>query len=85
MGAVGEIVGWVFDSRGTLIEGLTNDRVSSAPLVPASPRPVVGLAVGDVKVAAILGAMRGRLVNALVTDEATAEAILGAGLTTATP
>ena len=76
VGAVGEIVGWVFDSGGTPIEGLTNDRVSSAPLVPANPRPVIGLAVGDVKVAAILGAMRGRLINALVTDEATAEAIL---------
>ena len=76
MGAVGEIVGWVFDAGGSLIEGLTNDRVSSAPLVPANPHPVVGLAVGEVKVAAILGAMRGRLINALVTDEATAEAVL---------
>ena len=75
-GAVGEIVGWVFDSGGTQIAGLTNDRVSSAPLVPANPRPVVGLAVGEFKVAAILGALRGQLINALVTDEATAEAIL---------
>ncbi|MCY4428775.1 MAG: sugar-binding transcriptional regulator [Rhodospirillales bacterium] len=76
MGAVGEIVGWVFDSRGELISGLTNDRVSSAPLVASNPRPVIGLAAGEHKVAAILGAMHGRLVNALVTDEATAEAIL---------
>ncbi len=76
MGAVGEIVGWVYDSAGRLISGLTNDRVSSAPLVPANPRPVVGMAFGEVKVAAILGALRGRLINALVTDEATAEAIL---------
>ena len=76
MGAVGEIVGWVYDSGGALIEGLTNDRVSSAPLMPANPRPIVGLAVGECKVAAILGALRGRLVNALVTDEATASAIL---------
>ena len=76
MGAVGEIVGWVFDSGGALIEGLTNDRVSSAPLVPAKSRPVIGLAVGEVKVAAILGAMRGQLINALVSDEATAEAVL---------
>ena len=76
MGAVGEIVGWVFDSGGKLIAGLTNERVSSAPLVPANPRPVVGLAAGGHKVDAILGAMRGQLVNALVTDEATAEAIL---------
>ena len=76
LGAAGEIVGWVFDARGRLIEGLTNDRVSSAPLVPANARPVIGLAVGELKVAAILGALRGRLINTLVTDEATAEAIL---------
>ena len=75
-GAVGEIVGWVFDSRGRLIEGPTNRRVSSAPLVPDNPRPVIGLASGELKVAAILGALRGRLINALVTDESTAEAIL---------
>ena len=75
-GAVGEIVGWVFDSGGVPIEGLTNNRVSSAPLVPANPRPVIGLAAGELKVAAILGALRGRLINALVTDEATAEAVL---------
>ena len=43
--------------------------------MPASPRPVIGLAVGEVKVAAILGALRGQLINALVTDEATAEAV----------
>ncbi len=44
--------------------------------MPATPRPMIGLAVGEVKVAAILGAMRGQLINALVTDEATVEAIL---------
>ena len=75
-GAVGEIVGWVFDADGNLISGLTNDRVSSAPLKIANPLPVIGLAVGEKKVRAILGALRGRLINGLVTDEATAAAIL---------
>lgn len=75
-GAVGEIVGWVFDSDGKLIPGLTNERVSSAPLVPGNPRPVIGLAVGEAKVEAILGALRGRLINGLITDEATAKAVL---------
>ena len=31
-GGVAEIVGWVFDRDGKLIEGVTNDRVASAPL-----------------------------------------------------
>lgn len=75
-GAVGEIVGWAYDIQGQLISGLTNDRVSSAPLTPGNERPVIGLAVGQEKVPAILGALRGKLVNSLITDEATAEAIL---------
>ena len=77
-GAIGEIVGWVYDSQGNLIPGLTNDRVSSAPLQPDSPRTVIGLAVGAAKVPAILGALRGRLINGLITDELTAEALLSA-------
>lgn len=76
MGAVGEIVGWVYDQDGHLIPGLTNDRVSSAPLTPGVERPVVGLAVGQEKVRAILGALRGNLVNSLIADEATAQAVL---------
>jgi len=31
-GAVGEVVGWAFDAKGELIDGLTNDRVASVPL-----------------------------------------------------
>lgn len=75
-GAVGEIVGWVYDKQGKLIPGLTNDRVSSAPLNSVTERPVVGLAVGQEKAPAILGALCGNLVNSLITDDATAEAVL---------
>lgn len=74
--AVGEIVGWAYDQDGQLIPGLTNDQVSSAPPPPGNERPVVGLAVGQEKVRATLGALRGNLVNSLITDEATAQAIL---------
>ncbi len=75
-GAVGEIVGWVFDADGQLIPGATNDRVSSARLVPGNSQAVIGLAVGQIKSKAILGACRGRLINGLITDEATAAAVL---------
>ncbi len=75
-GAVGEIVGWVYDVQGALIPHLTNDRVSSAPLKVGSDMPVIGMAVGPAKVKAILGALNGRLINGLITDEATAQAIL---------
>lgn len=75
-GAVGEIVGWAYDAHGKLIEGSFNSRVSSAPIVPGNPRPVTGIAVGESKSKAILGACRGGLINGLITDEATAEAVL---------
>ena len=75
-GAVGEIVGWAYDVHGQLIEGSFNSRVSSAPIVPGNPRPVTGIAVGESKSKAILGACRGGLINGLITDEATAKAIL---------
>ena len=75
-GAVGEITGWAFDARGALIEGLTNDRVPGAPLEVAPRGPVACVAVGPAKVAAIAAALGGRLLSGLVTDEATAAAVL---------
>lgn len=78
-GAIGEIVGWVFDTNGALIPGTVNERVSSAPLIVDNPRPVVGLAIGIGKVRAIIGALRGGLINGLVTDEATAMDVLEKG------
>jgi DNA-binding transcriptional regulator LsrR (DeoR family) len=53
-----------------------NRRVASAPLPPATDRPVVAIAVGEAKVGALLAALRGRLVNGVVTSEATAERLL---------
>jgi DNA-binding transcriptional regulator LsrR (DeoR family) len=75
-GAMGEITSWVYDRDGELIKGLTNDRVASAPLLPANSKPVIGIAAGQMKVNAILGALRGRLINGLITNEATAEDLL---------
>jgi len=75
-GAVGEITSWVYDKNGKVIEGLVNDRVNSAPLVVDSTNPVVGIAAGEAKVEAIRGAMKGRLINCLITNEHTAEQLL---------
>ncbi|MBD1549247.1 sugar-binding transcriptional regulator [Roseibium aggregatum] len=75
-GAVGEITSWVYDRNGQLIEGLTNSRVASAPLEPATSRTVIGIAAGEGKVGAIGGALRGRLLSGLITNEATAESLL---------
>lgn len=75
-GATGEITSWVFDCNGKLIDGLTNDRVASATLKAAPTKPVIAIAVGPLKTDAILAAMRGRLINGLITDEAMAEQLL---------
>lgn len=75
-GAVGEIVGWAFDADGALIEGITNDRVASAPIPDRSRSLVIAAAMGRAKLPAIAAAIRGGLVNGLITDEATAKALL---------
>jgi DNA-binding transcriptional regulator LsrR (DeoR family) len=76
-GAVAEIVGWAFDAQGKLIEGLTNDRVASAPLPSRERSLVVALAMGEKKMPGILAAIGRRLVNGLITDERTAGRLLG--------
>jgi DNA-binding transcriptional regulator LsrR (DeoR family) len=78
-GAIGEIVGWVFDARGHLVEGLTNDRVASAPLPPRQSCEVIAVAAGGAKLAPLLGALRGRLVSGVITDETTAELLIAKG------
>jgi DNA-binding transcriptional regulator LsrR (DeoR family) len=77
-GAVGEITGWAFDRAGVPIAGLTNARVMSAPLPDLSAKLCVAVAVGASKVEPLRAALAGPLINGLITDEATAEALLGA-------
>lgn len=74
-GAVGEIIGYVFDAEGRLIDDAVNLRVSSAVLSPAPGGPTIAAAAGAEKIPAIRAALTGRLVTGLVTDEATAAAL----------
>lgn len=75
-GAIGEIIGWIFDAEGRLIEGGANERVASAPIPSRDAGRVIACAMGAAKVPGIRGAIRGGLVNGLITNEATAEALL---------
>ena len=75
-GAAGEITSWVYDGSGRVIDCAFNTRVASAPLPRAADRPVIGVAVGEAKVKAIRAALRGHLINGLITNEATAERLL---------
>ncbi|WP_425098737.1 sugar-binding transcriptional regulator [Tropicibacter sp. S64] len=77
-GAVGEIIGFVFDAAGKLIADEINERVSSAALRPTPNGPVIGAAHGTAKHAAIRAALAGALLDGLITDEETARALLAA-------
>jgi DNA-binding transcriptional regulator LsrR (DeoR family) len=76
LGAAGELTGWVFDAEGRIIEGGTNRRLTSIPPQIPAKTLTIGAAVGIAKVVAIKAALRGCLINGLITDEATASAIL---------
>lgn len=78
-GAVGEIAGRAFDAEGRLIDGAISERVTGLAVAPGNgARITIGAGAGPAKVQALRAAMRGGLVNALITDEPTAAAILGA-------
>jgi DNA-binding transcriptional regulator LsrR (DeoR family) len=75
-GAAGELTGWAFDAEGRIIDGGTNRRLTSIPPSVPAATLTIGAATGNAKVSAIKAALIGRLINGLITDEATASAIL---------
>lgn len=78
-GAVGEICGRPYDRDGQYIASAYTDRMMSYQIQSTPTRMVFGIGGGRSKVAAIRGAIRGRIINALVTDEVTARALLQVG------
>jgi DNA-binding transcriptional regulator LsrR (DeoR family) len=78
-GAAGEIASWVYDDSGTYIKSDRDRLVGALKIEPGRQKPVIGVAAGQSKVRAIRAALVGRILNGLVTDEATAEAILAQG------
>jgi DNA-binding transcriptional regulator LsrR (DeoR family) len=75
-GAVGEVTGQAFDSEGRLIESEVSSRITAIPVERPPTRLTIGIAGGQAKTAAITGALRGRLVTGLITDEVVARAVL---------
>ena len=76
-GAVGEIVGRIYDKNGQTVDedlkrkmvGISLDKIAKIPVR-------VGMSYGKDKIEAIKGAIAGGLVNVLVTDVPTAELLL---------
>lgn len=75
-GAVGEVAGWVFDDAGQYLDLNISGRVGGVRIERGQTRPVIGVAAGQTKVRAMRAALEGQIINGIVTDEATARALL---------
>jgi DNA-binding transcriptional regulator LsrR (DeoR family) len=77
LGAVGDIALRFFDADGRPIEHPINDRIIGLDLnqIKAIPH-VVGVAGGQGKYEVVRGAVRGHLVDVLITDELTATRLI---------
>jgi len=76
-GAVGEICGKYYDRQGQVLDVDFNQRVVAIQIEKlAHIDRVIGIACGEGKAEAILGAIDGRLINVLVTDSDTARKLM---------
>jgi len=73
-GAVGEILGRFFDVEGKRVPTILDDRVMAVEMPTRCP--VIAVAYGKEKVLSIVGAIRGGIIQGLITDERTALAVL---------
>jgi len=79
LGAIGEVTGWAYDAAGRIIAGGFNERLTSVPRIVPPEQLVVAAAQGNGKVLPIHAALRGRIVNGLITNETTARSLLALG------
>ena len=77
VGVVGDLMGYLMDEEGTVLDIPQNRRVvAMRPEDLAAVDTVIAIAGGAAKAAAILAALRASYVDVLVTDTAAAEALL---------
>ncbi len=75
--AVGDINSYFYDKKGNRCETALDDRVIGIDLEQIKRiRYVIGIAGGVEKVDAIYGALKGKIINSIVTDHETAEKLL---------
>jgi deoxyribonucleoside regulator len=76
-GAVGDIFSYFFDESGKICDTDLKDRIFSIPVDTLKKVPYsIGVAGGKIKAEAMLGAIRGKYVNILITDSTAAERML---------
>ncbi|QNN53868.1 sugar-binding transcriptional regulator [Nocardioides mesophilus] len=83
---VGDLAARYFDVQGREVKGAVSERILAIDLDDLRNIPnVVGVAYGRAKTPGVLGALRGRLVDSLVCDEALARALLSESATKPDP
>lgn len=76
-GGIGEILAHVYDINGNLVNSSYEDRLMSLEINDLVKIPTrVGVAFGQNKKEAILGAVRGKFINVLITDDNVANYLL---------
>lgn len=76
---VGDTCCRFFDGKGRAIHGVVHDRVLAIELDELRQIPtVIGVATGAEKTRGVLGALRGGLINGLITDASLAHSVLTA-------
>ncbi|PRY24878.1 DNA-binding transcriptional regulator LsrR (DeoR family) [Aliiruegeria haliotis] len=75
-GAAGEIVGWIFDESGRYLDFGPNLRAAGVRVDVPTANIVISTAAGASKVTPLHAALKGRLINGLITDEPTARDLL---------
>jgi DNA-binding transcriptional regulator LsrR (DeoR family) len=76
-GPVGDVCGRFYDLSGTEVRSVVADRVLAITLDDLQAIPTVaGVAAGPEKALGILGALRGRIVDVLICDQAAARSVL---------
>ena len=77
LGAVGDIAGRCFSISGDQVSEQIDDRTIGLTLEEIRAKQVrIGIAVGRRKARAIIGALRGRIINRIYTDEYTAKEVI---------
>ncbi|MDR1954106.1 MAG: winged helix-turn-helix transcriptional regulator [Clostridiales Family XIII bacterium] len=77
LGAVGDILGHCFDIHGKPVSGRLDGCITGIDLPTLKEREYrIGIAVGNQKVKAIIGALRGKYVSRLYTDSETAREVI---------
>jgi len=76
-GGVGEICGRYFDIHGNVCKAALDDRLMGIELEALKEKElVIGVVIGEARARAVLGALRGGYVHALVSDERCAARVL---------